>query len=127
MKEGYEGSVKFDDFRRFLGVDSCGFRLRRMCDGSTHVRMVRVSNAKIWGEISKVDGGPQFMRKMFSNKLKKLENSIDVLNVQMQDFRVMLKGLDFIFDTSEDVPRKNWQQGASPQVADLDAEDTTSW
>ena len=64
------------------------------------------------------------MRKIFSNKVKNLESSIDLLNVEINDFKVMLDGLDSIFGTDEDASRRHWQKGV-PDVKDFDAEDTS--
>lgn len=87
------------------------------------VRLVKVFDAKKWEESSKVGGGPQLMRKILSNKLQNLESCIDLLNVEIQDFRVMLEGLDKIFGAHES--SQNRQSGV-PNVVDFDTEDTSS-
>lgn len=108
-----------------MGLDSCVHRIRKQSSPLTVVKLLKVFDAKIWGESSRVGGGAQLMRKIFSNKLKNLESSIDLLNVEMRDFKVMMKGLDMIFGTDADATSKNWEQGVA-DVEDLDAEDTSS-
>ena len=58
------------------------------------------------------------MKKVLTNKLNNLESSIDFLSVEIQDFKVMLEGLDNIFGTNV----YDTKQGVA-DVEEVDRED----